>query len=208
MNVFVLSTGRCGSLTFARACEHITNYSAAHESRIDVMPNRVEYPAQHIEVDNRLSWFLGRLDRRYGDDAFYVHQKRNREATARSLAAYSYDDGIVRTYRERIIRKPETELAASPVEICRHYCDTVNSNIELFLKDKTKAMEFWLESAEEDFRKFWKRIGAEGDLSASLQEWKRKYNALDREGDETLPIRTAKKAVRIARKLPGFLRRA
>lgn len=29
MNVFVLCTGRCGSMTFARACGHIRNFSAA-----------------------------------------------------------------------------------------------------------------------------------------------------------------------------------
>ena len=33
MNVFVLNTGRCGSTTFIEACRHITNYSAAHESK-------------------------------------------------------------------------------------------------------------------------------------------------------------------------------
>jgi hypothetical protein len=37
MRVFVLNTGRCGSLTFTRACQaSISNYTAAHESRSGV----------------------------------------------------------------------------------------------------------------------------------------------------------------------------
>ena len=34
MNVFILCTGRCGSLTFTRACGHMTNFTTAHESRV------------------------------------------------------------------------------------------------------------------------------------------------------------------------------
>jgi len=213
MNVFVLCTGRCGSNTFARACEHVTNFSVAHESRNVISEDRLGYPNDHIEVDNRLSWFLGRLDRRYGDDAFYVHLKRNREKTAESFTR-RYGQGIIKAYRKNIVRE---HSMASPIDMCRHYCDTVNTNIELFLNDKSRSMEFRLESADEDFREFWDRIGAEGSLSSSLQEWNRKYNASDpeeapeedsEEDSLALPIRAAKKAVRVVRKFPHFVRAA
>ena len=42
-------------------------------------PERLDYPDQHIESDNRLAWYAGRLEKRYGDDAFYVHLKRDRQ---------------------------------------------------------------------------------------------------------------------------------
>jgi len=174
MNVFVLSTGRCGSTTFARACSHIRNYSAAHESRIKTLENRVEYPENHIEVDNRLSWFLGRLDARYGDEAFYVHLRRDREATAESFLR-RYDSGILAAYRRWIV--PMMGEEPDPLDVCRHYYDTVNANIELFLKDKSKCMEFQLETAEEDFRAFWSRIEATGEVSTAVCEWQRQYNA-------------------------------
>jgi len=88
MNVFVLNTGRCGSTTFARACRHISNFSSAHESRTYLFgEERLAYPSNHIEVDNRLSWLLGRLDRKYGDRAVYVHLKRNIHDTAASFVA-------------------------------------------------------------------------------------------------------------------------
>lgn len=214
MNVFVLSTGRCGSTTFTAACSHIENYTSAHESRIGRSVLRTEYPNSHIEVDNRLSWFLGRLEERYGDDAFYVHLKRDLDATARSYAK-RYDEAIINAYRKRIIWRAE----GSPVDVCRHYCKTVNSNIELFLKGKTKQMNFRLETAKEDFQDFWNRIEATGDLSKALSEWDRKHNASDQtdQPDQSyrpghtptpLPVRLLKKAQRVARKLPIFLRNA
>ena len=82
LNVFVLCTGRCGSVTFARACRFIDNYTAGHETAHGY---NLEYPDRHIEVDNRLSWFLGRLDERY-PDAYYVHLLRRREDVVQSFA--------------------------------------------------------------------------------------------------------------------------
>lgn len=205
MNIFVLSTGRCGSTTFAQACQYIKNFSVAHESRFGTLRDRVKYPDDHIEVDNRLSWFLGRLDRRYGDSAFYVHQKRDLEATAASLKR-RYNARTIKAYRKSIIWNADDDLRVSPLDVCRHYCVTVNSNIELFLKDKTRSMEFRLESAKGDFREFWDRIGAEGNLSKSLNEWDRKHNASSKTAP--LPLRAARKAARVVRKLPGFLKTA
>ncbi|MFM8634352.1 MAG: hypothetical protein ACKOEX_06015, partial [Planctomycetia bacterium] len=70
-HVFVLCTGRCGSVTFAKACGHFRNYSTGHETNRAPGPARLAYPDGHIEIDNRLAWFLGGLEERYGDDALY-----------------------------------------------------------------------------------------------------------------------------------------
>jgi hypothetical protein len=175
MNVFVLCTGRCGSMTFTRACNHATNYTAGHETRRTyVGGQRIAYPDDHIEADNRLSWFLGRLDETYGDTAFYVHLTRNRERTARSYVTW-HEKGIIRAYREGILMGCPSYIRE--MDVCLDYCDTVNSNIRAFLKDKTKKMEFRLEIAKDDFRQFWNRIGAEGDLDAALAEWDVSHNA-------------------------------
>ena len=83
MNVFVLNSGRCGSMTFIRACRHIRNYSAGHESRVQLLgEQRLAYAPDHIEADNRLCWLLGRLDAAYGEHAYYVHLSREPAATA------------------------------------------------------------------------------------------------------------------------------
>jgi len=209
VNVFVLSTGRCGSTTFARACGHIENYTAAHESRISCVEKRVDYPDDHIEVDNHLAWFLGRLDERYGDDAFYVHLRRDLEETARSRMQREdrkIDPGLMWAYGQRLIwENEEAEL----IEVCRHYCRTVNANIRLFLKDKSKTMTVRLESAREDFREFWNRIGAIGNVESAVQEWDRRHNRTEPiEVQQSLPVRAVRKVGRLVYKLPQFVRDA
>ncbi|MCS3700186.1 putative TIM-barrel fold metal-dependent hydrolase [Salinibacter ruber] len=205
----MLSTGRCGSTTFARACGHIENYSAAHESRISRVHGRIDYPDDHIEVDNHLAWFLGRLDERYGDDAFYVHLKRDLEETAQSRMrreARKVDPGLMWAYGQRLVwENDDAEL----IEVCRHYCHTVNSNIQLFLKDKNKTMTVCLESARENFRTFWDRIGATGNLESAVQEWERRYNRTEPvEVQQSLPVRAVRKVGRLMYKLPEFIKDA
>jgi hypothetical protein len=150
----------------------MTNYTASHETRTKKLgTERVDFPDNHIEADNRLSWFLGRLDRRYGDNAFYVHLKRNELDTARSYAR-RWDKGIIKAYRRWIILGGKLDV--EPVDMCLDYCETVNSNIEAFLKDKTRKLTFNLENAKEDYRRFW-------ELDAALAEWDVNYNASKKE---------------------------
>jgi hypothetical protein len=175
VNIFILNSGRCGSTTFIRACSHISNYTALHESRCGRIGNeRLNYPGNHIEADNRLSWFLGRLDRAYGDDAFYVHLSRERNATTESFARRE-EFGIMHAYRNGILL--ELEGAPAAHDIALDYLDTVEANIACFLKDKSQQMAFQLERAKEDFTLFWQQIGAEGDLEAALAEWEIHHNA-------------------------------
>lgn len=177
MNVFVLCTGRCGSVTFVEAARHITNYSAAHESlSYHVGLERFRFPDRHIEADNRLAWLLGRLDAVFGDHAFYVHLKRDRLATAKSFEKrVSY--GIMSAYHTTILMGTERNNYASTLDFCLDYVDTVNENIKFFLRDKTKTMEFRLEEAEAHWPIFWERIGAEGDLLRSQAAWRTSHNA-------------------------------
>jgi len=175
MNVFILNTGRCGSTTFIKACQYITNYSSAHESQSTLIgESRLAYPENHIEADNRLSWILGRLDVAYGDNAFYVHLSRDKNKTVESFAKRN-DFGIMKAYREGILMQEQQNDSA--LELARDYIETIESNIALFLKDKTHTLEFSLENAEQNFRNFWQSINAKGDLDAALAEWKTSYNA-------------------------------
>ncbi len=209
MNVFVLSTGRCGSTTFERACSHITNYTAGHESRAGALgAERFRYPERHIESDNRLSWVLGRLDRAYGDRAFYVHLTREEGLVARSWARRAHA-GIMSAYRHAILWHCPPQAQA--MDVARDYVDTVGENIRLFLRDKRNRMDFRLEYAREDFTEFWRRIGAEGDLQAALAEFDVTHNAgWDRRpaAPPGLARRLGGKLYRLARKLPVFIRNA
>jgi hypothetical protein len=175
VNVFVLNSGRCGSMTFIRACSHIRNYSAGHESRIQLLgEQRLAYPPNHIEADNRLSWVLGRLDAAYGERAYYVHLARDTAATAASFAQRSRF-GIMQAYREGILLHDRPR--ASDLALAEDYLRTVEANIALFLRGKPHQMSFSLECAKHDFRQFWDWIGAEGDWAAALAEWDTAHNA-------------------------------
>ncbi len=218
MNVFILSTGRCGSTTFARACGHITNFTAAHESRIGrIGPDRLEYPDNHIESDNRLIWFAGRLERRYGDGARYVHLRRDDERTAASYSRRMERGLIMYAYGRGIYQGLPPRLENIRMDIARDYVRTVNANIEDYLADKTHRMEFRIENAREDFQRFWEFIGAEGDLQAALAEFETAYNSgaafaarkeAQHRHDGRLSVRIWRKAVRLLRKFPHFLREA
>jgi hypothetical protein len=174
VNVFVLCTGRSGSTTFIEACKHLTNYSSSHESRSNLIGEaRFNYPPNHIEADNRLSWFLGRLEKKFGNEAFYVHLKRDHLHTAKSFLN-RYERGIIKAYRSDIIMNIDNN--ADPLSICLDYCETIDANIELFLKNKERRMSFQLENAKEDFVVFWNAINGEGNLNAALNEWDIKHN--------------------------------
>lgn len=182
-NVFVLSTGRCGSLTFHQACRYITNYTARHESANRVKERHAAvyaqpFPRRHIEIDNRLAWFLGLLERRYGDNAYYVHLLRDRDETARSLAKRR---GIFRAFGGEMMHRQRhvfDELAEdAKYEVALNFWDTVTANIELFLKDKTHKTTAWIHDIEEPFYKFWTDIGADGRLDKALAQLGKRYHA-------------------------------
>ena len=173
MNVFILNSGRCGSTTFIKACQHIKNYTAGHESRTSLVGSeRLLYPHNHIEADNRLTWFLGRLDEVYGNSATYIHLTRTADETASSFLKRS-DFGIMKVWREGIYMQTETENSKA---LADDYIDTVNTNIKLFLKDKTHKMNFHLENAKDDFKYFFDLIKAKGDINSALNEWHTHHN--------------------------------
>jgi hypothetical protein len=175
-NVFVLCTGRSGSVTFSHATGHMTNFTSGHETLAQrVGQERLAYPANHIEIDNRLAWFLGRLDEKFGKDAYYVHLTRDADEVARSYASrIDRPTSISGAYLNGILMRP---TPADPVQVSRDFVDTVTTNIRAFLRDKPHQMTFDLAHAERDFRQFWAWIGADGDLDAALREWTIQHNA-------------------------------
>lgn len=181
MNIFVLCTGRCGSTTFIRACQHITNYTALHESRTGLLgDDRFDYGEDHIEADNRLSWLLGRLELAYGRDALYVHLERDERDTAASFV-HRVGRGIMRAYGRGgvLMDLPEN---ADPMAMAEDYCRTVTTNIKLFLRDKPQQMSIKLESVRSEFPEFCGRIAATVDMDAALAELDLKHNATRKRG--------------------------
>jgi hypothetical protein len=175
VNVFVLCCGRCGSTTFAQAASYAQNFTSGHETRAGLLgSHRLDYQDHHIEVDNRLAWFLGALDREYGKAAYYVHLTRDPEAIAKSYNQRWHLRGtIMRGYSESIL----IEARADPIDMCRDYVATVSENISFFLRDKPNVVHVRLENIQEDFAKFWDWIGAAGDRDSAIDIWRHKFNA-------------------------------
>jgi len=173
MRVFVLCTGRCGSLTFARAAAHATNYTAAHES--DGLRRGLAFPDDHIEVNNRLVWFLGILAERY-PQARFVHLTRDPEQTARSYADRGDDDDgkILRAWRRTI--KQDGRPGGPLIADAREYVAAVNSLIAGYLDGCNLD---WLPvrlGRPDTFARFWDWIGARGDRDVALATFGRIHN--------------------------------
>lgn len=178
--VLVLNTGRCGSTTLARACGHLTSHTAGHETRSHLTgPARLAYPAGHVECDNRLAWFLGRIETEWGDRAAYVHLTRDPEAVAQSFVRRP-NPGILQAYRNGILLGAAWKRKDQPkIEITRDYVATVTANITAFLARRAHVMPLRLETLETEFPRFLDWIGAEGDLEAGLAEITQRHNATE-----------------------------
>lgn len=180
MRVFILCTGRCGSTTFIRACKHIRNFTAGHESRVRLFgKERFAYPENHIEADNRLSWHLGQLNKQFGNEPLYIHLKRDREKVAKSyLKRFYVRGGIIDSFCEGIVMMPGELLSEEQrLQACYDYVDTVTSNVNHFLSDKENVLDIDLENIRTGFVEFWERVGADGDLDKALEELEKKHNA-------------------------------
>ena len=215
MNVFVLCTGRTGSVAFIEACQSITNFSATHESRMGMIGDaRLKFPGNHIEADNRLSWFLGRMDTRYGKDAYYVHLQRDLNKTADSFAKRT-GKGIMRAFADGILLpNPLVENPDEAWQVAYDLCQTVDQNIRHFLKDKPNKMEVHLENIVEDFENFWVWIEAEGDLEQAKRSLNTRKNTSEEYLQATkrnslkpyshIPLRMARKLERAIKGLPSY----
>lgn len=184
MRVFVLTTGRAASTTFAEAASLIDGMTAGHETHRAMVEGRLDYPDNHIESDNRLVWFLGSLDRLYDDaDTFYVYLHREPERVARSyLERWHITVSVVRAFYHGILmhkNKPDAERALAA---CRLFVSTVDDNIRFFLKNRQNWAEVRLDSLETDFFHFMDNAGLQGDREKIAAVLRRKSNTSKRQG--------------------------
>lgn len=180
----MLGSGRCGTTTVARAFAHADNYTAGHETRAHEIHGRVDYPDGHIEVDNRLAWFLGPLDAAYGDDPVYVRLDRDRDATIRSYARrFRGPRSIVRAMARGILIPDDDALAREPdwPAVSALVIDTVYANVDLFLRDKSKVVDVTIDDDPADgFETAWTMLGCTGDLDAARAELDVRHNRTPR----------------------------
>lgn len=84
---------------------------------------------------------------------------------------------IIRAFANGVLKIPQPLLDnKSKIRVCEDYYDSVNTNIEFFLKDKTKKQVISLESLEKDFIDFCKNIDADIDIEKALIEIRNEHN--------------------------------
>jgi hypothetical protein len=137
---------------------------------------RLEFPDRHIEVDHRLAWMPGTLERLYAPDVFWVHLRRDRDLTAKSFARRMMNRGISDAFREILDAPRDLRLK---FELCESLVTVVEDNIEAFLAEpsrKARSMTIDVERFEHGFRELCQRIGAEVDLEAACEKLKIKFS--------------------------------
>lgn len=180
MNVFILCTGRTGSVSFIKACQHLTNYTASHESKTHLNANeRFDFPDFHIEADNRLSWDLGRLNKHFGQDAFYVHLTRNHSKIAKSYSRrVYYPNSIIKAYCDGIKKNPTEKLSKNDIQnYALDMVENIETSIQYFLKDKPHQMTIDIEEIESKFPVFWKKINGRGNLKSAQKTLLKNHNS-------------------------------
>ena len=180
-NVFVLGTGRCGSVAFAEACAHLSNFTSGHETRARLVgSDRLDYPQQHIEVDHRLSWFVGPLTQRFDDrQTLYVHLLRDRDSVVDSWVRRwdsPFRASLIRAFGHGIVMRTEDWTDTDIRTVCEAYVDTVRANVDEFIS-RRDGIRIAIEDCDTEFPHFAHRIGASGDLDAAIAEFGRRHNA-------------------------------
>jgi hypothetical protein len=176
-NIFILCAGRSASTALAKALQPLSNYTAAHESRCGVSSDvKLDYPENHIEIDNRLIWFVDLLDEKYGSQAKYVYLHRDLSKIAMSYSErWHLSVSIVKAYGHGILMKDKI-ASAERLDVCMDYANVVDRKIRAFLKTKENSLIIDSDNLSSDFDKLLGFLDAQGDLNACKKILETKHN--------------------------------
>lgn len=162
MNVFLLSPGRTATTTLAHAFSYVDGYTSSHESRTKYLSDdRVDYPSNHIECDNRLSWFLPRLSKKYAASGVLVSVLRDKNLIAKSYDQRWENINIMKAYSQGILRR---DLSDNNFSVCVDYVCNIYEQINYFSKDWENFVEIDLKCPEKGVEKLLKIMGKESDF--------------------------------------------
>lgn len=184
MRVFVVGTGRCGSVTFYQACKSLAaaGYTAAHESHENSIPGVFPgYPDNHIEVSPPLAPAVALLKKNYPGSK-WVHLKREQQACVRSL---SYSLWSPMEWYSRLVFMGWHPMHL--IDVANSYYAITNAAIEDALRD-TDHMTIQIEDAASQWQTFCTWIGAtdsEGKWKDGAAAFSRKYNSRNHRGRES-----------------------
>jgi hypothetical protein len=130
MNVFFISPGRTATTSFSEAFSCVPGYTSMHESRVELLgKERVSYPENHLEFDNRLVWFLPQLANKYAKSSILVIVHRDKEKIAQSYNKRWHKINIMKAYAQGIHMR---DLAGNDIDVCRDYVNYVYDHLEFY----------------------------------------------------------------------------
>lgn len=206
-NVFVVTPGRTASMTFANACSRIVNYSAAHESRARFLGSeRFSYPKDHIEIDNRLIWFLPLLKDKFGANAKLVYLFRDPDKVAESYhKRWNNPESIVRAYGEGILMHGTVD-SSRRLAICRDYAYRVDEIARTFVRSNGGIIVN-LDSIESDFVFFLDWIDADCEKYDCLSVFQEVFNQNSARPKRGSFKKIPQKIARICSEFPDWISR-
>lgn len=177
MRVFVTGTGRCGTVSFRKACTYATNYKTGHESLCGLL----EYPDEFIEVNPQLRHCIIYLAKKY-PEAKWVHLIRNPETCIPSLARLN-GGRVMEAYR---ILHNSVMPSLEPIDTAFRYywCvrDIIDCQLRMTVHPECRK-DMHLESIKEEWPSFWEWIEAKGNLEESLASWDTPNNTAIQRGE-------------------------
>lgn len=167
MNIFFISPGRTGTTTISMAFSSIDDFTSGHESRVNFLgEERVDYPDNHFECDNRLVWFLPRLTEKYGESGVLVIVNRNRSEIAKSYNYRWGGIGIMRAYSQGILMR---RLNENNFEVCRDYVNNVYEHLDFIKKDWIKVINLDINNPKQGISEILTEVGKEKYLEKVLE---------------------------------------
>jgi len=175
MRLFVFGTGRCGTVSMARALRYADNFTVGHETKCPDLC----YPDQHIEVNPQLRVVVHQLVQLY-PDAMYCLLTRDMVKVARSYARLRDGDWLHYWWGLNTTVRPADNDDAAMIAVADlvRQCHTA-----WFRCPENHRMLMDIDHIKEPFKKLWKRIGATGNLAEALVSFDYPLNTSEQRGN-------------------------
>ena len=169
MNVFILSPGRTATKTLTYIFSKVPGYTSGHETRCKYLGGeRVDYPENHIECDNRLSWFMPRLTKKYSKEAVLVVVHRDHESVAKSYNHRWQKINIMKAYSQGVLKR---EFSENDLDVCRDYVSNVYEQIESFSGEWRHVVHLDLDDPELGVSEVLRLIGCPEKTESTLHDF-------------------------------------
>lgn len=174
-NVFIISPGRTATSAMSKALSHVSGFTSLHESRVSFLQDeRINYPNFHIELDNRLSFYMPQLTKKYSKkESLLVIINRDRKSIAESYNKRWRKINIMKAFSQGIHMR---NLNSNNIDVCLAYVNYVYETLDYFKNDWDNVLEVDFSNLNAAITQILKRINKIEDLDNVLNEMKNKSN--------------------------------